>query len=123
MENFKAHPENMDDLDKRTRVHEVLAWVKDRFPMLETKMGWNQPMFTHQGTFLPGLGMAKAHLSIPPEAAGSRKFAEKIDQAGYSRSSMLFRIPREKEVNDALLEEMIRFNLEDKKDCKTFWRK
>lgn len=123
MEKFKDYLEKIEDLNKRACVHEVLAWVKESFPMLETRIGWNQPMFTHHGTFILGLSMAKGHLAITPEAAGIREFADKIDEAGYAKTGMIFRIPWDKEVHYPLLEEMIRFNLEDKKDCKTFWRK
>lgn len=53
METFAAFLEGIDDSEKRTRTEEVLSWVKETFPDLETVIKWNQPMFTvKRGTII-----------------------------------------------------------------------
>lgn len=123
VDNFDQYIEQIQDKDKRQRTKEVLQWVEKRFPELDKRIAWSQPMFTKGGSFIIGFSLAKGHLAVTPEAAGIEAFSEKIHQAGYTSGSMLFRINWEDPVNYPLLEEMILFNLEDKKDCKSFWRK
>ncbi|MES9744210.1 iron chaperone, partial [Priestia megaterium] len=43
--------------------------------------------------------------------------------AGYSATKGLFRILWTEPVNYELLKKIIEFNMLDKKDCSTFWRK
>lgn len=67
--------------------------------------------------------MAKQHLSVAPEEFGMEHFADGIAQAGYSATKGLFRIKWKEPVNYELLGEMIEFNMIDKAECTTFWRK
>lgn len=46
-----------------------------------------------------------------------------ILQAGYTHSKEIIRIGWAQPVDFPLLERMIRFNLEEKANCQTFWRK
>lgn len=123
METFKDYISAIEEGNKRERTKEVLTWVKDNFPQLDTRIAWNQPMFTHEGTFILGFSIAKGHLAVTPEPAGIREFTKEIEKAGYSQTKMLFRIPWDAEVDYELLKKMILFNLEEKKGYKTFWRK
>ncbi|SDN63689.1 iron chaperone [Alkalicoccus daliensis] len=123
MKEFEEFLAKIDDPDQQERTEEVLQWVKDKFPQLEPKIAWNQPMFTDHGTFIIGFSVSKKHLAVAPEAAGIEKFAEAAKEAGYDHTKQLIRIPWNKPVSFSLLEEIIRFNMEDKKDCETFWRK
>lgn len=123
MEKFVEFLEKIDDELQRVRVEEVLEWVKDTFPTLETKYAWKQPMFTDHETFIIGFSVAKKHISIAPEARGMEIFADKIKSAGYGQTKLLFRIEWGQEVNYDLMKEIITFNIEDKEDCETFWRK
>ena len=123
MENFENYLASIENETHRSHMREILTWVKDTFPMLMPKIAWNQPMFTHHGTFMIGFSAAKQHFSISPEAKSVGIFSEEIAQSDYSRGSNLFRIKWEEPVNFALLERIIRYNMEDKKDCTTFWRK
>ena len=50
------------------------------------------------------------------------KEEEDIRRAGYSHSQQLLRMEWDRPVDYALLEAMIRYNLEDKAACTTFWR-
>ncbi len=107
----------------RSFTKEVLDWVLKHYPNLVFRIGWNQPMFTDHGTFILGFSVAKKHLAVTPEQAGIKHFASEFEQAGLSYSSMIVRFPYDRPFNFELLAKMIEFNLEDKKDCTTFWRK
>ncbi|MBI9094610.1 MAG: iron chaperone [Sphaerochaeta sp.] len=123
MEVFAAYLEAIENDDNRKRTSEVISWVHQIFPSLEPRFAWNQPMFTDHGTFIIGFSVAKAHLAIAPEGKGIRHFSENIVGSGYTHGAQFMRIQWELPVNYVLLEEIIRFNMEEKTDCTTFWRK
>ena len=123
MKVFSDYLDRLDNDQHRARTKEVLDWVINKFPNLEARIAWNQPMFTHQGTFIIGFSVSGRHLAVSPERAGMIRFTDEISKAGYSQSKMLFRIRWEEPVNYDLLEQIILFNCTDKADCKTFWRK
>lgn len=123
MEVFSEYLAQIENPQHRVRTKEILEWVGNTFPDLESRIAWNQPMFTDHGTFIIGFSISKQHLSISPELVGMECFREKISKAGYSQSKMLFRIKWEEPVNYSLLDEIIKFTRLDKAECKTFWRK
>lgn len=123
MDTFKPFVDKVEDPDQLARIVEVLEWVSQTFPQLDKRIAWNQPMFTHNGTFIIGFSRAKPHLAVSPEYETMQKFADDLDEAGYKHTSMLFRIPWKSEVNYDLLKRMIEFNIEDKAGSTTFWRK
>lgn len=123
MEIFEEYLSKMKNEAHCSRMKEVLTWVKDTFPMLTPKIAWNQPMFTNHGTFIIGFSAAKQHFSVSPEAQGMAVFSDDIAKSGYRQTSNLFRIQWNEPVDFSLLERIIRYNIEDKKDCTTFWRK
>ncbi|MBM7657706.1 uncharacterized protein YdhG (YjbR/CyaY superfamily) [Sporolactobacillus spathodeae] len=100
-----------------------MNWVTEKFPSLEPRIAWNQPMFTDHGTFIIGFSVAKHHLAIGPERAGIVRFSDEIVQAGYDHTKQLVRIRWDSPVDFSLLEKMIAFNISEKADCSTFWRK
>lgn len=122
MEVFADFIAQIADPENRKRTEEVLGWVSETFPELEPKIAWKQPMFTDHGTFIIGFSVSKHHLAAAPEKAGILRFTEDIVQAGYDHTKELVRLKWKDPVNYALLEKMIRFNIEDKADCTTFWR-
>lgn len=101
----------------------ILHWIAEKFPELELKIAWNQPMFTHHETFIIGFSIAKAHMAIAPEVKGIQAFTTQIKGAGYAHGSNLFRIKWTDSINFDLLENMIQYNIDDKQHCTTFWRK
>ncbi|MBK1812168.1 iron chaperone [Clostridium sp. YIM B02505] len=123
MEVFQEYLDRIDNLENRARVEEILAWIIKRFPSLGTRIAWGQPMFTDHGTFIIGFSVAKHHLAVSPEKAGLNHFSEEILKAGYSCSKELIRIPWDSAVDFSLLEKIIEFNITDKIECSTFWRK
>lgn len=122
MEVFTEFLEKIDNQQHRARTEEVLGWVAKKYPELQPKIAWNQPMFTDHDTFIIGFSVAKQHLAVAPEKAGINQFSDDIIQAGYDHTKELMRIKWDKPVNFSLLEKMIEFNILDKADCSTFWR-
>ncbi len=123
MDVFSEFLAGIEDPQHRARTEEVLGWVGERFPDLEPRVAWNQPMFTDHGTFIIAFSVSKGHLAVAPEKVALDHFADEINEAGYAYSKMLFRIPWSKPVDWSLLERIIAFNIEDKADVSTFWRK
>jgi uncharacterized protein YdhG (YjbR/CyaY superfamily) len=120
---FVDYLDGIESPERRLRVTEVLEWVCMTYPDLEGRIAWNHPMFAHHGTYIIGFSVAKAHMAVAPENAGIRKFADQIERAGYNHTREIFRIKWTSPVNYELLAKIIDFNVADKADCKTFWRK
>ncbi len=123
MDVFAEYLARITDPQHRARTEEVLSWVTTRFPKLVPRIAWKQPMFTDHGTFIIGFSVAKHHLAVSPERAGILHFSDQIVQAGYDHTKMLLHIKWESPVDYSLLERIIEFNIMDKADTKTFWRK
>lgn len=123
MKAFESYLGEIENEENRGRLAEVLLWIEERFPGLEPKIAWNQPMFTDHGTFIIGFSVSKAHFAVSPEAKGIEVFSDDIAKSGYTRGSHLFRVKWSEPVDYDLLERIIRYNMEDKADCTTFWRK
>lgn len=123
IEVFSAFLGTIDNPEHRAMTEEALRWVAEKFPDLLPVVKWNQPMFTHQDTFIISFSVAKKHLAVSPEIAGMDHFAEEIEKAGLDHSKMLIRFPFDKPIDYTLLEKMIKFNIEDKAGYLTFWRK
>lgn len=123
MEVFAEYLAKIDHPEHLARMEEVLAWVTKSFPGLVPKVAWNQPMFTDHGTYIIGFSAAKQHMAVAPELAGINHFSAAIVQAGYDHTKQLVRIRWESPVDFLLLERMIKFNILEKADCTTFWRK
>lgn len=109
--------------ENANRMGKIFRWIVDQYPNLEPRIAWNQPMFTDHGTFIIGFSSAKKHMSVTPEAQAMPIFTEKIKSAGYDQTKMLFRIKWEEPVDYNLLSEIMEYNMKDKADCTTFWRK
>jgi len=123
MDVFADFLARIDNLQHRDRTEEVLGWVVEKFPHLVPVIKWNQPMFTDHDTFIIGFSTSKKHLAVSPELAGIEHFSADIVQAGYDHTKMLMRFPWDQPIDYTLLEKMIAFNIADKADCSTFWRK
>ncbi|MBU5214023.1 iron chaperone [Heyndrickxia sp. FSL K6-6286] len=113
----------IDDPFQREKTEEVFNWIKHKYPHLKTEIKWNQPMFTDHGTFIIGFSVSKKHLAVAPESVTITHVEDDIVKAGYDYTKELIRIPWNKPVEYSLLEKMIEFNIWDKANCTTFWRK
>ncbi|EUJ23574.1 hypothetical protein PGRAN_07938 [Listeria grandensis FSL F6-0971] len=123
METLEDFLTKIDDPQNRMRTEEIFAWVMKEFPTLEPKIAWNQPMFSDHGTYIIGFSVSKKHLAVSPEGAGITHFTDAIAEAGYDHTKLLVRIPWNGPVDFELLRKMIAFNISDKANCETFWRK
>lgn len=120
---FETYLGKIEDASQQARVREVLNWVQMTFPQLEQRFAWNQPMFTDHGTFIIGFSVAKAHLAFAPEGAVMTAFADQIAADNYNPGKKFGRIKWTQPVDYDLLKRIIAFNIADKADCATFWRK
>jgi uncharacterized protein YdhG (YjbR/CyaY superfamily) len=123
METLGDYLATLPEAEHRARFGEIFDWIHQQFPQLESKIGWNQPMFTDHGTFIIGFSAAKKNLAFMPERAGMAHLSEAITKSGYTHTDNIIRIPWDAPVDYDLLREAIEFNIADKADCQTFWRK
>jgi uncharacterized protein YdhG (YjbR/CyaY superfamily) len=123
IETFKEYLEAIPNPSQRERTEEVLEWIHKKYPELQMRIAWNQPMFTDHGTFIIGFSISSKHLACAPEMVGIKHFSEDIKKAGYEQTMMLMKFPWNKPVDYELLGRMIEFNIIEKADCQTFWRK
>jgi len=113
----------LEDPYKKLKFEELFIWVKENFPDLELVIKWNQPMYINNGTFIIAFSAAKFHMSFAPEASTILHFNEDIEDAGYVSSKELVRIKWDDKINYDLLYRIIEYNINDKLNCKTFFRK
>ena len=123
MEVYLEYLSNIADPQHQGRMEEVLGWVIKKSPNLTPKIAWNQPMFTDHDTFIIGFSAAKLHMAVAQERAGINHFSDEIVEAGYDHTKELVRIRWDVPVNLVLLQRMIEFNILDKAECSTYWRK
>lgn len=123
MEVFAEFFAGIDDPLHRERTEEVLTWIKNKYPQLETVIKWKQPMFTDHATYIIGFSVSKKHLAVAPENVTITHLEDDIVKAGYDYTKEIIRIPWIGTVDYSLLEKMIEFNINDKANCTTFWRK
>lgn len=123
MDTLQEYLETIPNDDHRTKLGHIIQWVSDTFPELKVEIKWNQPLMTHNGTFIIGFSASSKHFSIAPEPQVLDEFRDKLTEARYSHSKALFRILWKQDFNYPLLEEIIERSIEYKKDSKTFWAK
>lgn len=123
MEKFSKIIDKIEDEENRLKFQGLLEHIIKKHPDLKEEIKWNQPVFTKNGTFIISATPYKKHFSIVPEAAAVRKFSDEIERAGYRAKDMTIGIDWTDEVDFDLIDKMIEFQIEDKKDYKSFWRK
>ncbi|WP_067839260.1 iron chaperone [Amphibacillus sediminis] len=123
MDVFVEYLAGIDDPFHRERTEEVFTWIMTKYPHLQKEIKWKQPMFTDHGTYIIGFSVSKKHLAVAPESVAITHVENGILKAGYDYTKELIRIPWKSPVDYDLLEKMIDFNIKDKLDCTTFWRK
>ena len=123
MEGFADYLASINNPQHRSRVEEVLSWVADKYPKLATRIAWNQPMFTDHRTFIIAFSVSKQHMAVAPESAAINHFSDRIIQAGYDHAKELIRIRWDQPIYFSLLGSIIDFNISEKSDYTSFWRK
>lgn len=123
MDIFDDYLTAIDDREMKKKLSDIYQHVEKNFPTLSKRVAWNQPMYTHHDTFIIAFSAAKNHISVAPEKLALIKFETQIHNAGYDLLKETFKIKRAQAVDFKLIDAIISFNIEDKKDCSTFWRK
>ncbi len=106
----------------RAKTEEVVIWIGHKYPELKPEFKWNQPMFTHHGTFIIAFSVASNHLAIAPERKGILQFEDEFKQKKKKYSKMLLIYPFDKPFDYDLLAKIIDFNIADKANINSFWR-
>ena len=108
--------------DNRERMVDVLVWVGLTYPELKLRIAWNQPMFTHHGTYIIGLSAASKHMAVAPERAAMIRFEPVMRERGTDFSKMFARQSWNKPFDYELLDAFIQHQLAEKQDITSFWR-
>ena len=108
--------------DNRARMVDVLVWVGLTYPELELRIAWNQPVFTHHGTYIIGFSAASKHMAMAPERATMIRFEQVMRERGTDFGTMLARQPWNKPFDYELLDAFIQHQLEEKQEVTSFWR-
>ena len=108
--------------DNRARMVDVLVWVGLTYPELELRIAWNQPMFTHHGTYIIGVSAASKHMAMAPERATMIRFEPVMRERGTDFGKMFARQPWNKPFDYELLDAFIQHQLDQKQDITSFWR-
>jgi len=114
---------SIPDPEHRDKFAALMRWIQTEFPELNLRIAWNQPMFTAHGTFIIGFSVAKNHISASVEDFGLDHFRDTITQAGYTTTKRLFQMQWDQPWSHDLLSQLIAFNLTDKQNITSFWRK
>lgn len=108
--------------DNRARMEEVLDWVAQHYPELELRIAWNQPMFTHHGTYIIGFSASSKHMAMAPERATMIRFEQVMRERGTGFGTMVARQPWNKPFDYELLDAFIQHQLAETQDVASFWR-
>ncbi|MDO5649657.1 MAG: DUF1801 domain-containing protein [Gallicola sp.] len=113
---------SIDNTEHREYVEDLVQHIQEKFPELELEIKWSQPMFSQDGTYIIGFSTAKKHLAVAPEGKGIRQFQDYLDEHEMDYTKQLIRMPWNKPFDIKLIDDMIEFNMEDKKGYPKFWR-
>jgi len=122
METFAEYLETMDNPDQKDKMEKILNWVKENYPELDTRIAWNQPMFTDHGTYIIGFSYSKNHISMSPEVKPIKEFQSLIEERTSSHTDNIIRITWEDPIPYELIKTLIDYNIEDKAEHTNFWR-
>ena len=112
----------ISDDDNRERMVDVVVWMGLTDPELELRIAWNQPMFTHHGTYIIGFSAASKHMAMAPERATMIRLEPVMRERGTDFCTMFARQPWDKPFDYELLDAFIQHQLEEKRDITSFWR-
>jgi len=79
--------------DNRERMVDVVVWVGLTYSEPELCIAWNQPMFTHHGTYIIGFSTAPKHMAMTPERATMIRFEPVMRERGTNFGKMFARQP------------------------------
>lgn len=123
--NYEEFLENIPDNNHRKIIDDIKNHLLKKFKKekLEIHIAWNQLMFTVNKTFILAISTSKKHFSIASEKVTHDRFENEYIKNGYKFSKMLFQIQWNQKINYNLLEKIVEIDIDEKRDCNTFWRK
>lgn len=122
MSEFNLFINDIENEAHREKLKHLFEWIETQYSDLKPVVKWNQPMYTYNETFIIAFSKAKQHFSIMPEAACLKQFKKRVTNGGYTQTENLFRIKWNQEIDYDLIGDMIKLNMEEKKDYTKFWR-
>ena len=119
---FDIYLDKILESPNHARLKSILEKVSEDFSELSFKIAWGQPMFVYKKTFIIGFSASKGHIAVAPEKPALKKFENRIKENNYILMKEIFKISLSDDIDYDLISDIIKFNIDDKKDCKTFWR-
>ncbi|MDR1265656.1 MAG: hypothetical protein LBK42_08910 [Propionibacteriaceae bacterium] len=121
MDEFEAFWQAIPAPGHRAELESVWRWALETFPQVKPEFKWGKPTLTAHGTFIISFDAAKDHFSaVDPEEIGIAATADLLDQAGYSHTARIVRIPWGRADHD-VLRKLIEAKLAAKADVRSFW--
>lgn len=112
---------NISEENQRAKLSEILKWVTKTFPNLELQIKWKQPIFTDHDTYIIGFSVAKKHLTVGLETRNLQHVAPLLEQNGIKHGTNTFKIVFTDKIPYDLLNQIIEYVIDDKKEITTFW--
>ena len=122
MEQIHEYIQRIDDPDNRLIFGDFINWLTTDFPELKPEYKWNQPMFTHHGTFIIGFSVAK-HFTVAPEMRTFEHFLPQIKDLKLKHGKKTFQLQFGQDIPYDLLRALINYTLADKQNVTSFWDK
>jgi len=123
MQNLEDYIASIEKKEHQEKFTTLTNAVYSNFPQLQLVFKWNEPVFVYQETFIISFIKTKKHITVSPEVAGIKQFFDRITACGYPMGKSTFRIKWDETIDYQLLYDIIQFNLDEKQDYPTFWRK
>ncbi|WOO87785.1 YdeI/OmpD-associated family protein [Mollicutes bacterium LVI A0039] len=119
---IKHYFEKVSDEEHRRKTVEMYNKLVEIDEDLNILYAWNNPMIKYKETFICGVSVAKAHITMAFDSEALEFFRERIVGCGYGLNLKTFTIKYTQDIDFELLSEMVRFSIELKKDAKGFWK-
>ncbi|WP_333636990.1 iron chaperone [Ligilactobacillus animalis] len=123
MEQILEYIQRIDDPDNRLIFGDFINWLMTDFPELKPEYKWNQPMFTHHGTFIIGFSVAMKHFTVAPEMRTFEHFLPQIKDLKLKHGKKTFQLQFGQNIPYDLLRALINYTLADKQNVTSFWDK
>lgn len=123
METFDDYLATITNEEHQKITRDVLNWVRENYPDMTERIAWSSPTFVAHGTHIISFKHTKKHLAVSIEGKAVRHFAETFDKNDLNYGTMNVNFPWKTPINLSLLKDIIDYNLEDKKDLTSYWRK
>lgn len=123
MEQILEYIQRIDDPDNRLIFGDFINWLMTDFPELKPEYKWNQPMFTHHGTFIIGFSVATKHFTVAPEIRTFEHFLPQIKDLKLKHGKKTFQLQFGQDIPYDLPRALINYTLADKQNVTSFWDK